>query len=331
MIVLIPFRYRRILVEHPLLPLYRDYTNLLLFAADAFLIAVLVFWGASLLVRPRRVRIGPPWLAIPLAGLVGISVLSAFTSVDRLISLYQAGWLVLVLGLYLYAVNEIDSLALLSLPLGLQVAVQSAVGIAQVLRQHSLGWTRLQELALDPAWNGVSVVVSAGARSLRAYGLSDHPNILGGSLALGLILLAAWTASAAEAGAGSVRRSLAAGAFSLGCAALLLTFSRSAWLALAGGFAALGLGLAAARRWTGLRIVAGLLGAALIVLLPFLLYSAPLHRDALEPGRLVRGGHAGKPVHQRAPAAHRPGRPAVCQPPADRRRPGRVPGRPARA
>ena len=54
------------------------------------------------------------------------------------------------------------------------------------------------------------------------------------------------------------------------------TFSRSAWAGLAGGLGLLVLGLAAARRWVHLRVLAGLLGAALIVLLPFLLSSAPL-------------------------------------------------------
>ena len=45
---------------------------------------------------------------------------------------------------------------------------------------------------LDPTQSGVSIVAaSGGSRLLRAYGLTDHPNILGGCLAFGLLLLLA--------------------------------------------------------------------------------------------------------------------------------------------
>jgi hypothetical protein len=188
-IVLIPFRYRFVLQSHPLPPIYRDYTDLLLFASDIFLIATLVAWALSLALEPRCVTTGPFFLSLPVLGVTGMGVLSTLFSVDPLLSFYHSVRLILLGGVYLYVLNEIRGLGEIVVPLSIQVFIQSAIGIGQVLQQHSLGLKFLDELELDPAWNGVSIVWSGGMRSLRAYGLSDHPNILGGCFALALVLI----------------------------------------------------------------------------------------------------------------------------------------------
>jgi O-antigen ligase len=108
------------------------------------------------------------------------------------------------------------------------VVLQAVAGIGQAIDQESVGLHELGEYRLDVNAGGTSVVWSdEGPRQLRAYGLSDHPNILGGMLALSLLLLA-WAAVRAR---GLWRAPLAV-VFALGCAALLLTFSRSGGLAL---------------------------------------------------------------------------------------------------
>jgi O-antigen ligase len=172
---------------------------------------------------------------------------------------------VLLAGLYIYVINEIHSLNQVILPVGLQILIQSLVGVAQNLGQRSLGLISLGELELDPAWSGVSVVWADGVRSLRAYGLSDHPNILGGCLAFGLLILVAWYIKA-----DAKWYPLAASVFALGAVALFLTYSRTAWLALIVGIGLFAEGL---RRTRELKLVykwLGLLAAGLIVLLPFL-------------------------------------------------------------
>ncbi len=75
----------------------------------------------------------------------------------------------------------------------------------------------------------MSVVGAQGARILRAYGLSDHPNLLGGALAFALLLLIY-----AYATGGSRSRWLLL-AITLSFAGLLATFSRAAWLGLGVG------------------------------------------------------------------------------------------------
>ena len=77
----------------------------------------------------------------------------------------------------------------------------------------------------------VSVVTAAdGSRLVRGYGLSDHPNILGGLLAFASLLLV--VAPGRDDPAGRVWAKLL---FAAGAVAVLLTFSRSAGLALGGG------------------------------------------------------------------------------------------------
>lgn len=114
---------------------------------------------------------------------------------------------------------------------------QGGIGVAQSLVQHEVGigwlddnWFKiglhLYEFRLDPEKSGVAVVQSGGIRFLRAYGLTAHPNLLGGALAMGLIAaLFLWFNPVTHRVAGWVT--------ALGLWALFLTFSRASL----GGFA----------------------------------------------------------------------------------------------
>jgi O-antigen ligase len=113
---------------------------------------------------------------------------------------------------------------------------------------------------------GVSVVTAGdGTRFLRAYGLADHPNILGGVLAVTLLIVGG--AAATGAARLSAWRAVA---FALGVTALLLTFSRGAWLGLGAGLAVLVGMLVLARDRAGMRRVAVLCGCGLLVATPFM-------------------------------------------------------------
>lgn len=268
-IVLIPFRFRFTLVARPFPPVYRDYTDFLIFAADIAMLVALGLWLAALALNPRRISFGPLFLTIPIAGLTFLGLLSVPLSVDPLLSTYHVIRLIALAAFYLMALNLIKSLRLLILPLGLMVVVQSVVGVEQALQQSSLGLGAWGEYALNPDWNGVSVVTAAGERWLRAYGLSDHPNILGGCLAFGLILIAAW-----YCGARDRWRPLALGVFTVGSLGLFFTYSRSAWLALVVGLALVCVWLLRTRssgvtiRWLGMLV------ATLVVISPFLWQNA---------------------------------------------------------
>ncbi|MCL4531260.1 MAG: O-antigen ligase family protein [Chloroflexi bacterium] len=229
-VVLIPVRYRFILLKQSIPPVYADYTNLLLFIADIFMLATLALWGVSFLFSPHKITSGPRHVWIPLVGLTAAGWISVITSFNQLLSIYHSIRLIALFAFYLFVVNEIHSANWVIIPVGLQAVTEAVVAIAQFIAQRSVDLQRFGELVLDPAWAGISIVVANGIRLLRAYGLSDHPNILGGCLAFALlILLAAYFRQS--------KRATALIFFLPALPALLVTFSRSAWLAFFAGAA----------------------------------------------------------------------------------------------
>jgi putative inorganic carbon (hco3(-)) transporter len=269
-ITFIPWRYAWILQQRQSPPVYIGYTTLILYLADIPLLLALMLWLMSMAVKPRRISLEPRLLTLALGGLVLISALSSISSVDRVVSMYRSTQLLLLFGLYLYLINEIHSPSLLWIPAGLGVLIQAVVVFGQILNQHSLGLVGLQELSLDPAWKGVSIVLAAGTRTLRAYGLTDHPNILGGCLVFAMLLLMVGFLNARAAW-----RVLIAGLFVLGALALLLTFSRAAWLGLSAGVVFIGLWLGASRCRALFLAWVGLCAGTLLLLLPLVGRYAP--------------------------------------------------------
>lgn len=263
-IVLIPFRIRIELLNRPVPPVWKDYTDFLLFASDIAMLATIALWGGSLLAARRRPKLQLTLVGFALLGLTAVAGLTAFSAIDPGLSLYHFVRLCMLFAFFLYILDNVKNLAQLMPAIALQALVQSGVAIAQALTQHSVGLQALGEYELDPAWQGVSVVFTATTRTLRAYGLSDHPNILGGMLAFSLVLLFAHSS-----GSTSRSRLWALAALPPGAAALFLTFSRSAWL----GFAS-GLGLLAYFVWRqggrrGLLRAAAMLALMAAVTLPF--------------------------------------------------------------
>lgn len=278
-LVLAPFRFRYVLTSRPLAPVYGDFTDFLVFASDIFLIATLVLWGLTLILLPRRIETGPIFLSIPISGILVTSLFSVISSVDSALSVYNLVRLIILAGLYLYVINEIKSLGQVVFPIALQVLVQSIVGVGQYLGQRSLGLISLGEWVLDPSWSGVSVVSTESARALRAYGLTDHPNILGGCLAFGLLILVGWYINGKPKW-----YPLVSSVFALGAVALFLTFSRAAWLGLLVGMILLFEGLRKTQGRDAIYKWLGLMMAGLIIVLPFVWQNASFLGVRLDVG-----------------------------------------------
>lgn len=102
----------------------------------------------------------------------------------------------------------------------------AVLGIAQHVSQAVVGSKWLGMASQNPLTPGVSIVEVVGRRWLRAYGGFPHPNILGGWLVLG-IGCALRLVSLKKA-----QRVFLYGALTIFSVCLVLTFSRSAWLAL---------------------------------------------------------------------------------------------------
>ena len=137
--------------------------------------------------------------------------------------------------------------------------IHCAVGFTQMLLQHFVGLgPRFGELPVRPHDPWVSVVFFGAARILRTYGLSGHPNVLGGHAAVGLMLTyglaVVWP---------RVWRTLILIAWFMVWILLLITFSRSAWLAtVAGGLAAAA--LLARGRWIDRRTIVPVIHLAIV-------------------------------------------------------------------
>ncbi len=263
-VVLIPVRYRIVILTRSIPPLYSDYTDFLLFAADIAMLTTLALWTLSLILLPRKIALGPRHIWIPLAGLTLAGWISTFSSFDPSLAAYHAIRLFALFWFYVYIVNEIRSAGWVIIPIGIQIMIQSIVALAQFIAQRSVDLQKLGELYLNPAWPGVSVVVANGVRLLRAYGLSDHPNILGGCLAFGLlIMLAAYIHTPKPFPILS--------ALIPALPALLVTFSRSAWLSFVGGLVFIITVELLVHKWESMRQLPWLALMCLFLLAPFLL------------------------------------------------------------
>ncbi len=164
--------------------------------------------------------------------------------------------------------------------------MQSLLALWQFFLQEIPASTWLGMSAQDPRELGVSVIESADERWLRAYGSLPHPNILGGFLSLCALIAAGWYFSVYRRlrGAGNAffkqLRIESIGsllAFLLTVSGLLLTFSRSAWLGFAVGFAALVLFARKGETWSTVFVpVLKLMAAGGIILCVFQLIFGPL-------------------------------------------------------
>jgi O-antigen ligase len=173
-------------------------------------------------------------IAAPLAGLAALAALSATQAVAPVLSLKIALHLFLLLGFVVALRNLRPPAWVVVAPLAVLLAVQGALALLQVRAQSTLIGTVLFHWDYEATANQSGAIVielANGSRWLRAYGTFPHPNILGGFLCLALPVVAGaalrlpWRSWVAW---------LLWGASGLGMVALVLSFSRGAWLGVLG-------------------------------------------------------------------------------------------------
>ncbi len=284
-IIFIPFRWRLDLWFRPMPPLYTDYTNFQLYLTDITIIYLLAFWLASIIIQPRKIQIGNPIVFICLLGLTIAGMLSTWGSVDYILSRYHVARFILLLLLYLYIINELQSPLWVIVPIAFQIIIQTPVALGQSFAQSSLGLHILGEHLLDPQILGMSVIPIDEIRFLRAYGLSDHPNILGGSIAFSLVVLFAIVLY------GKNRSPVFASTlFLISFPALILTFSRSAWLSLSMATLFMAVCEAVAQRWDSVKRASVLGVLSLLVILPILFQYTAIFEKRVNAGDISSDG-----------------------------------------
>lgn len=222
--------------------------------SDGLVAGPFTWWGITMPGLAAGWRIGPLFL-LPLLILLGLFlswwwglvpnwswgdgrltypmlVISLLALPSLMVQRQLMGFLMLVLFwlAYMTAVNLIvipqvwQGLAWLLMGV---IVFQAGVAIYQFVFQRSVGLYSLGEFALNSHGSEFSIVMNGDMRWLRGYGINSHPNRLGWKLLFYLLLLAQsqpWLGVRAKWVAGIV--------FLVGLAGLLVSVSRSAWLAL---------------------------------------------------------------------------------------------------
>jgi hypothetical protein len=181
--------------------------------------------GGLILVGLLRAR-GSPWqwgfrrLTLPLLVVAALGLLTAPLALSPVLAGYTASRWLLAGLIYLALLQGSTDFEHWVLVFVAGLGINALIGVAQVMQQGPIGLPG--ELALDPSLSGASIVSIGERRWLRAYGLTVHPNVLGGFLAMGLLLSLPLL--------DRLRVRLLWWLLGLG---LLVSFSRSAWLATA--------------------------------------------------------------------------------------------------
>jgi len=165
-----------------------------------------------------------------MAALAAIGFLSAFWASDPALAVYTSARLSLLFALYLWIINQAPEFHWVDRAIRMSLILESLTALLQFARQGDLGLQWLGEIRLNPPAPGLSVIAVGERVWLRGYGLTPHPNILGGILAVFILALMAGYLHATG------RHRLVWLAFSaIGSAGLMVSFSRAAWLGLALG------------------------------------------------------------------------------------------------
>jgi hypothetical protein len=191
--------------------------------------AICVPWLAGrLLERPlRRWQWGRPAILLPLLGLsvvvlANLSLARATGTSLEIPKLLAFTWFV-----YLFAVNEHPTV---TVPLALAVTVQGVVAVWQFVTQSDLGLQAIGERHLSTEVDGISILWVHDQAWIRSYGLTDHPNWLGATLSVCMLVLL----STFERLQGARRWAVGA-AIAVAFLGLLVSFSRAAWIGFAVG------------------------------------------------------------------------------------------------
>jgi O-antigen ligase len=192
LVCLLPWQTRLIIHSGEINGGYNEYLSISLYGVDillAIIICLFVFLKFSIFNFQinSKAKISTIWWLI--AGMELFVFISIFSASDKVLALYRYGVFLLGIGLFWLASSVAYSKVKLIYSLLAGIFIQAILGIYQFLSQSIFANKWLGVATHNPADLGVSVVETLdGARWLRAYGSLDHPNILGGVLAVGIIL-----------------------------------------------------------------------------------------------------------------------------------------------
>ena len=268
LLLIAPWALARVVQPHPVQGVLSEFSDILLYVSDVCLLVVVFAWLASHLLDPERPLSLSPWfVTVPLLLLLVLAFTSVPVAAAPLFGLDAALRLLGAVLLTLYVADQVIDNRTAALVLAAGMVLQAVLAVAQFQLQGNLGLGWLGEVEARVTEPGLWV---------RGFGLSRHPNILGGYLLLGLWATLGLAVTEPRRGWLLV--------FAAGCCGLLATFSRAAWLGLGVGATITALVLAwhswrqrspapAARRWLPHACVGLLVIVAYTAVYPDLFYS----------------------------------------------------------
>lgn len=222
---------------------YWEYGTYSLYGTDILLILLLSLFVVREIALPNAR--GESGNKIMIRGLICGLLMILFVSVlfagDSRLAAYKFGWMILGIGLFWMIKKTGFSMAKFIFSLLAGLAVQAVSAVWQFLNQSSAANKWLGMAARQAFDLGSSVIETVGAdgaaeRWLRAYGGLDHPNMLGGAMAIGILLLC-WNAGIIKKK--GARFFIFYFFLIIFSAALFFSFSRAAWIAFALGIIAM--------------------------------------------------------------------------------------------
>jgi hypothetical protein len=177
------------------------------------------------------------------AGMVGICFLlfifvNIFFAANRMVAVFAWIKILELAALGVYIVHEKPKFSQIIFPLSIGVLYSSGIAVIQFFLQHSVGgifWF-LGERTFSAATPGIAQVPLCFPNRLncplllRAYATFPHPNVLGGFLAVTIPLILFRIINFPMNRVSSRKKIFYITTIVLGTVALLLTFSRSAWV-----------------------------------------------------------------------------------------------------
>lgn len=208
-----------------------EYPSISIYGIDILLMIIILLFFIQFLIELKKGAMKPiplwQWLLAAFDFFIFVSLLFSF---DKVLSLYRYFLFLLGTGFFFIIVRAQYNRNKLFLTFFSAIFLQSLLAIWQFLSQKTFAFKWLGLASHLPIDLGTSVVEvsSKGERWLRAYGGFDHPNILGGAVAVGLVIFV-WLFVKEKIKIKAVYYYLL---FTVCFLGLIFSFSRSSW----GGF-----------------------------------------------------------------------------------------------
>jgi hypothetical protein len=206
---------------------FNPYTTFQIHLSDLMFLLTIIFYGLHTLTNSKRIFLttGNNQSRIMIAGIFLFVLISYFFSINKGVTFFWIVQFLKLLIVYLIIINRLISEKKLIMLILWCLSLQVGIAVVQFIAQGSIGLGILGESHLGPTVLNTAKIDLAGTQIIRPYGTLSHANILGGLLSVGFLL----SGYLYLTGQLTKRLMYTFGIiFGIG---LILSFSRSAWLA----------------------------------------------------------------------------------------------------